>query len=324
MGRLVSALCLVRHRGLIALVMVSSLTAVGSASSTTAQVRSLTDATGSPATLSQVEKAVAKGASVTKVPSTLQPDLLHGANDIEHVYNQDCALGEKKDDATFGECVYGNPKAKRTFILFGDSHAGMWFDGLREAATLAGWSMRIFYKTGCPAPMITFYTDGAACNAFRASAIAAIRRLHPQMVIVTSASFEQAVSKSAVASSSQWLAGMTSTLRRLKSPQTKLVILGDIPLLSQSDPECLAAHESNVQACATPRDDALKGVYGDAEAAAAKATGAQRIDVTNWLCSSICPPIINNILVYRNQFHITRTYSLYLAGVLRAALHLSG
>ena len=61
-------------------------------------------------------------------------------------------------------------------------------------------------------------------------------------------------------------------------------------------------------------------MLGDAEIAAAKATGATRIDVTNWLCATICPPIVNNILVYRNQFHISRTYSVYLAGVLREAL----
>jgi hypothetical protein len=169
---------------------------------------------------------------------------------------------------------------------------------------------------------LTFYPPdaGAACNAFRAKAIAAIRKLKPTMIVVTSASLDQGVAKNTAATSAQWEAGMKATLTKLKAPHTKLVILGDIPVLKQSAPECLAAHESDVQACSTPRIDALQGVLDDAEIAAAKATGATRIDTTNWLCATICPPIVNHILVYRNQFHITRTYSVYLAGVLRAAL----
>ena len=75
----------------------------------------------------------------------------------------------KEDDATFGECVYGAANAKKTFILFGDSHAAMWFDGLKEAAILGGWKMRIFTKSACPVVQLTFYAPeaGAACNAFR-------------------------------------------------------------------------------------------------------------------------------------------------------------
>jgi hypothetical protein len=275
-----------------------------------------------PATSSQVHRAVQAGASVTRVPRNLHPDLLHAAKDNEQIFNSDCALARQKDDATFGECVYGPAKAKGTFILLGDSHAGMWFDGLKKAAALGGWRMRIFYKTGCPAPSLTFYRNGAECNSWRARAIAAIRKLKPAIVVVTSATFEEPISKDSFASATEWEAGLEKTLTSLKQPGTRLVILGDIPILAQSAPECLAAHMSNVQECSTARTDAVKDVLTGAEAAAARATGAQRIDVTSWLCATICPPIVNNILVYRNQFHITHTYSIYLAGVLRTALHL--
>ncbi len=275
-----------------------------------------------PASAAAVRQAVAAGASITKVPANVEPTLENAAKDDGHFYSQDCAEATKVGDATFGECVYGAPTAKKTFVLLGDSHAAMWFDGLKEAATLGGWKMRIFTMSGCPAVQLTFYgpEGGSACNAWRAKAIAAIRKLKPNMVVVTSASFQQGVAKNTFASAAQWQAGMTATLNKLKAPNTKLVILGDIPVLQQSAPDCLAAHESAVQSCATPRAQALNGVLHGAEIAAAKATGARRIDVTNWLCAATCPPIINNILVYRNQFHISRTYSLYLAGVLRAAV----
>ena len=280
-------------------------------------------AAAGPATQSAVFRVVAAGALISKVPSNLQPSLLNAANDAAQIFNQDCPLAKLKNDATFGECVYGNAKSRRSVVLFGDSHAAMWFDALKKAATLDGWKMRIFYQSGCPAPMITFYEGGSSCNTFREHAIASIRALKPTMIVVTSASFEQRVAQNTYASASQWQTGLETTLNRLKSPHSALVVLGDIPVLAQSAPDCLAAHESNVQACSTPRANALTGVYDGAEEAAAQATGARRIDVTSWLCGTICPPIVNNILVYRNQFHITRTYSVYLAQVLGSALHLS-
>jgi hypothetical protein len=182
--------------------------------------------------------------------------------------------------------------------------------------------MRFFVRSGCPVVQLNFYgpEGGKDCNVWRAQAIKAIRKLKPDMIVLTSASLLQLVSKNTPATSAQWETGWKATLNKLKMPQTKLVILGDIPILKQSAPECLAAHESDVQACSTPRSDALQGVLDDAEIAAAQATGASRIDTTNWLCAAICPPIVDNILVYRDQYHISRHYSLYLAGVLRAAL----
>jgi len=256
------------------------------------------------------------------VPSNLEPTLLNAANDAAQIFDQDCPLAMKKGDATTGECVYGNAKGKHSVILFGDSHAAMWFDPLKEVASRAGWQMRIFYMSGCPAPTLTFYQAGSACDAWRASAIAAIRKLNPTMVVVTSASFEQQVSQNVFATAAQWQSGLETTLKRLKGPRTELVVIGDIPVLAQSAPDCLAAHESDVQACATTRSSATSGVLTSAEVAAAKAVGARRIDVTSWLCAAICPPIVNNMLVYRNQFHLSRTYAVYLAGVLGAALRL--
>ena len=37
-------------------------------------------------------------------------------------------------------------------------------------------------------------------------------------------------------------------------------------------------------------------------------------------CSAVCTPIIGNMLVYENQYHITETYATYLSGALQNAL----
>ena len=37
-----------------------------------------------------------------------------------------------------------------------------------------------------------------------------------------------------------------------------------------------------------------------------------------WFCSDVCDPIIGNMVVYQNQYHITAAYSRYLSGVVAA------
>lgn len=39
-----------------------------------------------------------------------------------------------------------------------------------------------------------------------------------------------------------------------------------------------------------------------------------------WLCSAVCTPVIGNVTVYRNRFHLTATYARLLRGVLEKAL----
>ncbi|MFW8745782.1 SGNH hydrolase domain-containing protein, partial [Mesorhizobium japonicum] len=51
-------------------------------------------------------------------------------------------------------------------------------------------------------------------------------------------------------------------------------------------------------------------------AAATAATGTPLIDLIGYFCSDVCPPIIGNMLVYRDSHHMTATFSAALAGPL--------
>jgi hypothetical protein len=49
----------------------------------------------------------------------------------------------------------------------------------------------------------------------------------------------------------------------------------------------------------------------------AAAAGATVIDPGNWMCTSkICPAIIGNVLVYKDDSHMSATFSSLLAPVL--------
>jgi hypothetical protein len=41
-----------------------------------------------------------------------------------------------------------------------------------------------------------------------------------------------------------------------------------------------------------------------------------------WLCTKVCSPVIHNILVYKDKYHLTSLYTSYLAGSLADAVKL--
>jgi len=63
-----------------------------------------------------------------------------------------------------------------------------------------------------------------------------------------------------------------------------------------------------------PLDQAVPPLGFLTEQQAAVAGGGEYFDVTSWLCTATtCPPIVGNLLVYRDDNHITTKYSLWLA-----------
>lgn len=77
----------------------------------------------------------------------------------------------------------------------------------------------------------------------------------------------------------QWQAGMLTLLRDVKSPKTRKVVLGNIPILPETPATCLAAHVDDVQACSAPRAVAVSP-FTQVERAAALAGRARYIDTT--------------------------------------------
>lgn len=274
----------------------------------------------------EVQRAVRIGARATRVPTRLTPRLAEVAQDDEQIHDQDCAAAERAGDATFGQCVYG--RGRRLAILFGDSHAGMWFAGVRAAAITAGWRLRIFYRSDCPAPAMVFWTHdrtgrNRSCERWRRRAIRTIKRLRPGLVIVTSSTYKQPVSRTRNATARQWRLALTRTLRALSAPRRRVVLLGDIPLERVPMPDCIARNRFRLQRCMTPRQDALQDVLIDAEQRAARGARARYVDVRPWFCASLCPPVVARVVVFRDTFNITGSYSFFLRGALAQALQLA-
>jgi peptidoglycan/LPS O-acetylase OafA/YrhL len=227
-------------------------------------------------------------------------------------------------DHEFGQCAAGAERGTKLMVTFGDSHAGMWEAALEGVAAKNGYKLRTFYMNSCPALDLHFmsyqtHAPNDECYQFHQAAIAAIRSLHPDLIVVTSASTLM-LADSSQPTTAQWQEGWASTFRELAQPGIRFAMLGDIPEWEKDDAHCLAAHIAAVQECSVPRSEGMPSGNLGAEHAAASAAGALYIPTTAWVCSDRCEPVIADKRVYNDRFHFSKSYAAYLTGAIGEAL----
>lgn len=280
---------------------------------------------------SVVRRAVSAGLLTISAPSNLSPQPADAAGSVpqpalepgtHNIYGSLCHAAFTQ--VVQADCIYGDPKATRTVVLFGDSHMEQWFSAVNAMAVRKHWRVVTWTKAACPAARITVrnpalnraYTE---CDEWRAATIVKIRALKPALVLVGQS--ENVASSSVPAST--FADATVGTLKELREGgHAKVVYLQDIPIPGSDLPACVAANLSDVRPCTFDRDKAY--TYPErhkALAPALRAAGFGFVDPVDWFCSSDrCAAVVGNVLVYRNGSHMTVPYSRWLAPALWPAV----
>ena len=298
-----------------------ALVRVGDSSAASTPERRIAVGSTPAATVAEVESLVAAASKITKVPTDLVVPVTAATRDTTSAGADGCLLSDYAATKTDKACVYGDPKGTRTLVLFGDSHAGMWLGVFDAAGRREHIKIQVFAKSACAVPTLHYWLEpvqrkNTECDTYRDWAINRINTLKPSMVVLTSAWFRPRDFDKKYFTEAQGAAGTRTTLTRLKPSGAKLIIVGDIPYLAQSAPECLSAHMDAVQNCALLASKAIFSAHVAEEKQTAESVGARYVDVTPWFCTSICEPIIGNMIVYRDQYHVSATYANHLSAVL--------
>ena len=211
-----------------------------------------------------------------------------------------------------------------TVALVGDSHAAHWFPALERLARHEGWAIVTFLKVACPfvdMPVnnIALKREYRECAAFNDATIDRLGSIKPDLTLVSMSRLAIHPVRNGDDTVAAKGAAIGRMLGRLPG-RTALIV--DTPYAKVDVPGCLSAHEADIDACAVRRPVAFTERLGGIEAIAAKSSGAELIDLTDRICvgKGPCSVVVNGMIVFRDQGHLTATFSRSLAPALGAAI----
>ena len=270
-----------------------------------------------------VDEALAAAVKLTRLPADVTPSLSAAPDDFSFTTNDCMAAQPATTPPPDGTCTFGDPRARRTIVVVGDSHANAWSPAIDAFAREYHWKFILYAKAACPPGVYPTFVSPVTnqiyseCNQWRQNVFARLKQLGPTVVLVTAQIRTIDIDPD----------GMVQSIREFESTGARVIYLEDTPEPIQlgSVPDCLARHLNDVQDCSLATSD--PGTRLDAfiqrrvEAAAVKRAGSILIDPSPWFCTATtCPPVINNIIVYCDDTHPTATYIKWLSPVLSAAL----
>lgn len=248
--------------------------------------------------------------------SSVRPALARARTDSEPLFRDRCGVDHSPTKPPL--CRYGRRDSQIVVALVGDSHAAHLFGGMRRLAEQEGWLLVPFTKSSCPwveAPVWARHLgrEYRECATWRMNVVAALERLRPSLVVVSSSRWAMLLPESDRTDAAVG-AAMARALERIRFPR---VVLVDGAYYVSDVPGCLSAHQDAVERCAKSRTAVLFRA-GARERIAARSAGVALLDLTRAACpSNPCPVVVNSMIVYRDDHHYTYTFSRSLAPLLR-------
>jgi peptidoglycan/LPS O-acetylase OafA/YrhL len=229
----------------------------------------------------------------------------------------DCKV--TREGTGFKTCQKGDPTGTLRVAFIGDSHTRQWFVPLDDMAFKYHWNVTAISKSACtlvdpalfPANMTHF-----SCKGWNQQLLSYLQATKPFDLIINSNSTLVTDGRSDVA------AAYKSMVQKITAKgHTRFVVIKDSP---KPDPNFLPCLEIWMQQasvkCAVSRTDGLTPP-DVLPAAVSGMPNVQVIDLTESFCNlKTCSPVQGNLVVYRDNSHITSTWAKHLEPVLDASI----
>jgi peptidoglycan/LPS O-acetylase OafA/YrhL len=264
--------------------------------------------------------AVVEARQVTVVPDNLSPSLSSARYDTGLVYDNDCHVYYDTEAKT--DCIFGDPNGSVTVALFGDSHAAQWFPALDVIARENGWRLLSLTQGGCPFIDVTTYNatddiDLTYCQPWRDSVREYLRTQGVTVVLLSQYYRLRAASDRQAIAASEYERLLPGLIDSFRVDGIEPIVIADTPYFESEVPGCLANNRSRIDRCA-PGDafpelqlveETMRRVVNERQVGF--------VEPRRWLCvESYCPPIVGNLLVYRDQSHLSATFVEWLTPAL--------
>lgn len=261
---------------------------------------------------------LAQQAAVAVRPSPSQAPHMKGP-----LFDDGCVLLHENTDPP--ECAYGYKKSNKVAVVLGDSHGLEWFPPMMDLARKYRWRLVGMTKASCVVSLVNFEPP---CNIWRRKALRRIISEHPDLVVVSSSTarrykvIKNGKRLNRFASERYLVAGFAKTLRILRRTGARVVVIRDQPLAPFLPPDCVSQNINHLDRCVFPAKRPLWksfDLYGTA-----RVRGVRLVDPIRVLCPrrNRCRSVVGNVLVYRDNYHITPTYAHTLTPWLERKLRL--
>ncbi|OZE95677.1 acyltransferase family protein [Rhodococcoides fascians] len=254
-----------------------------------------------PGALELTDGIVAEDAPVS-------PALFSAPEDLPITTVEGCIADFETRDAI--SCVYGDTNATRTVALAGSSHAEHWITALDLLGREHGFRVVTYLKMGCPLTLGTMPMLGDSeypdCLDWTETVLADLAQTRPDYVFTTAT---RPSDDGPGDVTPDWYVQVWNELSSYGIP-----VLGvrDNPWLERDGIayraiDCLA-EGGNATSCGMERGSAL-GPINPALAASFRLPTVYPLDLSNALCDGpVCRVIEGNVLIYRDEHHLTATY----------------
>jgi hypothetical protein len=258
-------------------------------------------------------------ATAQPTPRELRPRIAEARTDVDGLTARGCGLSLAGTQPP--SCELGASGGAMTVALVGDSHAAQWAPALEAITQRQSWKLVPFTKDSCiflDMRIVSLHLEReyTECATWRDNVLAQLRRIQPDLVIVSSSRWVHPV-QAVDADRARQADAMARLLRTVPG---RVAVIADTPLMAVDVPACLSRRDRTADQCATSRGYALTAHLAR-DGRAAEDAGAALIDPSPWLCGpEVCPATIDSTIVWRDDHHLTATMARQLASVLEPAL----
>lgn len=229
-------------------------------------------------------------------------------------------------------CAYGKQDSSTVVAVVGDSHANQWIPGLSKVAEANGWALIEYTKAACSFSDVLVATKDQkaypSCNEWSAALLERLLTTErPTMVITTQSSKGvfvdgelryDPVGKSALAE------GLRRYYQALVDAGIPVLVIQDSPEPQVDVAECVEQNKTKLTECAGDRAVMVAEDHDAEQIQAANGLADVRtVDFNDAICpTDKCAPVIGNVLIYRDNSHLTGTYVRTLIPIMQKRITL--
>jgi peptidoglycan/LPS O-acetylase OafA/YrhL len=222
-------------------------------------------------------------------------------------------------------CPLGDTHAKRTVVVYGDSHAAMWLTALDAVGEAEGFRVIPLVKVGCgPFDVVQWHRKAPFpdCPPYRTWALDKIREIRPDVVLLGYRGLLGVHPDAGETEGEAWADGVSASVRRLERLTPEVTLMSDVATLDFGPGDCLTDPDATMASCVGTEESKVRRANRITRRAA-EALGARFVDVTDLVClRHRCPMVVDHLVTFRDGSHLSVTYVNSLAADLGRRLRL--